>query len=52
MLYIFRLIVTVIYSILVRVFASIYCIISPSNPRHVASFGRMFGRLALLFDLK
>lgn len=52
MLYIFRLIVTVIYSILVCVFGSIYCLFSPRNPKHVATFGHMFGRLAPLFGLK
>ncbi len=46
MLYIFRLIITVIYSILsVCVFVSIYCLFSPRNPKHVATFGHMFGRL-------
>jgi len=51
MLYIFRLIITVIYSILVCVFGSIYCLFSPRNPKHVATFGHMFGRLAPLFGL-
>ena len=45
MLYIFRLIITVIYSILVCVFGSIYCLFSPRNPKHVATFGHMFGIL-------
>ena len=52
MLYIFRLIITVIYSILVCVFGSIYCLFSPRNPKHVATFGHMFGRLAPLLGLK
>ncbi|STI79973.1 1-acylglycerol-3-phosphate O-acyltransferase [Escherichia coli] len=39
MLYIFRLIITVIYSILVCVFGSIYCLFSPRNPKHVATLG-------------
>ena len=39
MLYIFRLIITLIYSILVCVFGSIYCLFSPRNPKHVATFG-------------
>ncbi len=32
MLYIFRLIITVIYCILVCIFGSIYCLFSPRNP--------------------
>ena len=52
MLYIVRLILTVIYCILVCIFGSIYCLFSPRNPKHVATFGHMFGRLAPLFGLK
>ncbi|KNC12093.1 acyl-phosphate glycerol 3-phosphate acyltransferase [Klebsiella sp. RIT-PI-d] len=52
MLAIFRLIIVVIYSILVCVFGCIYCLFSPRNPKHVSTFGRLFGRLAPLFGLK
>ena len=52
MLLIFRFIIVVIYSILVCVFGCIYCLFSPRNPRHVATFGHLFGRLAPVFGLK
>ena len=52
MLFIVRLIIVVIYSILVCVFGSLYCLFSPRNPKHVATFGHMFGRLAPVFGLK
>ncbi|VYT67152.1 1-acylglycerol-3-phosphate O-acyltransferase [Metakosakonia massiliensis] len=52
MLVIFRVIIVVIYSILVCVFGSLYCLFSPRNPKHVATFGHMFGRLAPVFGLK
>lgn len=52
MLYIFRLIITVIYCVLVCIFGCIYCLFSPRNPKHVATFGHMFGRLAPLYGLK
>lgn len=52
MLFIFRFTVVVIYSILVCVFGGIYCLFSPRNPKHVATFGHMFGRLAPLLGLK
>ena len=52
MLYIVRLILTVIYCILVCILGPIYCLFSPRNPKHVATFGHMFGRLAPLFGLK
>ncbi|MGE9550297.1 1-acylglycerol-3-phosphate O-acyltransferase [Erwinia amylovora] len=52
MLSILRFIVVVIYSILVCVFGCIYCLFSPRNPRHVATFGHLFGRLSTVFGVK
>ena len=52
MLFIFRVIIIVIYSILVSIFGSIYCLFSPRNPKHVATFGHLFGRLAPVCGLK
>lgn len=52
MLSILRIVVVIIYSILVCVFGCIYCLFSPRNPRHVATFGHLFGRLSPLFGLK
>lgn len=52
MLAILRFIVVVIYSILVSVFGCIYCLFSPRNPRHVATFGHLFGKLSSVFGLK
>nr|WP_024966844.1 1-acylglycerol-3-phosphate O-acyltransferase [Pantoea sp. IMH] len=52
MLSILRIIVVIIYSILVCVFGCIYCLFSPRNPRHVATFGHLFGRLSGVFGLK
>ena len=46
MLFIFRLIVVVIYCLFVCIFGCIYCLFSPRNPKHVATFGHLFGRLS------
>ncbi|MBB6117140.1 1-acylglycerol-3-phosphate O-acyltransferase [Rahnella sp. R3(2024)] len=51
MLFILRLIIVVIYSILVSIFGCIYCLFSPRNPKHVATFGKLFGHLAPVFGL-
>ena len=51
MLFILRLIIVVIYSILVSFFGCIYCLSSPRNPKHVATFGKLFGNLAPVFGL-
>ena len=52
MLAIVRFIIAIIYCILVCVLGSIYCLFSPRNPRHVATFGHFFSRLAPVFGLK
>lgn len=52
MLAIVRFIVVVLYSIMVCIFGCIYCLFSPRNPKHVATFGHLFGRLAPVFGLK
>ncbi len=52
MLFIIRAIIVVIYSILVCVFGCLYCLLSPRNPKHVATFGHLFGRLAPVLGLK
>jgi 1-acyl-sn-glycerol-3-phosphate acyltransferase len=52
MLFIFRFIIVVVYSILVCIFGSIWCLFSPRNPRHVATFGHLFARLSCVFGLK
>ncbi|MDT1898901.1 1-acyl-sn-glycerol-3-phosphate acyltransferase, partial [Acinetobacter baumannii] len=52
MLFIFRVIFVVIYCIVVCVLGCLYCLFSPRNPKHVATFGHLFGRLSPVFGLK
>ncbi|KAB8312480.1 1-acylglycerol-3-phosphate O-acyltransferase [Erwinia endophytica] len=52
MLAILRFFVVIIYSLLVCVLGCIYCLFSPRNPRHVATFGHLFGYLAVVFGIK
>ncbi|ELQ6149818.1 1-acylglycerol-3-phosphate O-acyltransferase [Cronobacter turicensis] len=52
MLSIVRMIIVVLYSIVVSVLGCIWCLFSPRNPRHVATFGHLFGRLSTVFGLK
>ncbi|NIG62397.1 MAG: 1-acylglycerol-3-phosphate O-acyltransferase [Serratia symbiotica] len=52
MLLILRVFIAVIYCVLVCVFGSVYCLFSPRNPRHVATFGHLFGRMSTLLGLK
>ncbi|WON76458.1 1-acylglycerol-3-phosphate O-acyltransferase [Serratia sp. UGAL515B_01] len=52
MLLILRAIIVLIYSVLVCILGSVYCLFSPRNPSHVATFGHLFGRLSTVFGLK
>ncbi|MXP56700.1 1-acylglycerol-3-phosphate O-acyltransferase [Pantoea sp. Mhis] len=52
MLFILRFIIVIFYSILICVFGSIWCLLSPRNPRHVSTFSHLFGRLSTLFGIK
>src|SRR5471030_231669 len=52
MLLILRAIIVTVYCLLVSFFGSLYCLFSPRNPRHVATFGHLFGRLATVLGMK
>lgn len=52
MLLILRAIFVTVYCLLVCIFGSVYCLFSPRDPRHVATFGHLFGRLSTVFGLK
>lgn len=52
MLALLRAIIVIIYTILVCVLGGIYCLFSPRNPKHVMTFGHMFGRLSKVFGIK
>ena len=52
MLVILRTLIVIIYSILVCVLGCIWCLFLLLNPRHVATFGHLFGALAPLFGVK
>ncbi|UDG81379.1 1-acyl-sn-glycerol-3-phosphate acyltransferase [Candidatus Profftia lariciata] len=52
MLSIIRIVLTTIYCSVTCIFGCIYCVFSPRNPRHVATFSHIFGRLSLLFGIK
>ena len=51
MLLILRTVLAVLYCILVCVFGSIYCLFRPRNPRNLATFAHLFGRMSVLFGI-
>ncbi|MFT8257837.1 MAG: 1-acylglycerol-3-phosphate O-acyltransferase [Candidatus Symbiodolus clandestinus] len=52
MLLILRFFSFILLSSLVCLLGSLYCLLRPRDPRHVATFGHLFGRLAPLFGLQ
>lgn len=52
MLAIIRGIIVILYTILVVTFGMIYCMFSPRNPKHVMTYGRLFGKLSHVFGIK
>lgn len=51
MLSVLRTLLVSIYCILVCVIGCIWCLFSPRNPRHVATFSHIFGKLHKLFGV-
>ncbi|CNH02350.1 putative acyltransferase [Yersinia thracica] len=52
MLLILRTVLAVLYCFLVCVFGSIYCLFRPRNPRNLATFAHLFGRMSVLFGIR
>lgn len=52
MLAIIRGIIVILYTIIVVTFGMIYCMFSPRNPKHVMTYGRLFGKLSTVFGIK
>lgn len=47
-----RTILVIIISVIICLFGLVYCLFSPRNPSHVATFSRWFKRMSLLFGIK
>ena len=52
MIALLRIIAVAIFAVFMFVFGCGYCLFSPRNPRHVFTFGRMFGRMSKVFGIK
>lgn len=52
MLAILRIIIVIIYCIFGSLAGILICLTSPRNPKHVMTFGRMYGKLSHLFGIK
>ncbi|SLM61529.1 MULTISPECIES: 1-acylglycerol-3-phosphate O-acyltransferase [Dickeya] len=52
MLFILRFLVVIVFCVVVSLVGFVYCLFTPKNPRHVSRFGRLFGRLSVVFGIK
>ncbi|AIR69601.1 MULTISPECIES: 1-acylglycerol-3-phosphate O-acyltransferase [Dickeya] len=52
MLFILRFLVVIVCSVVICLAGLVYCLFTPKDPRHVSRFGRLFGRLSVVFGLK
>ncbi len=52
MIALLRIIAVAIFAVVMFVFGCGYCLLSPRNPKHVFTFGRMFGAMSKVFGIK
>ncbi|MBD0787801.1 1-acylglycerol-3-phosphate O-acyltransferase [Vibrio sp. Y2-5] len=52
MIALFRIIAVAIFAVVMFVFGCGYCLLSPRNPKHVFTFGRMFAAMSKVFGIK
>ncbi|ENK2093756.1 1-acylglycerol-3-phosphate O-acyltransferase [Vibrio vulnificus] len=47
-----RLLATALFAVVMFVFGCGYCLLSPRNPKHVFTFGRLFAKMSRVFGIK
>ncbi|WP_165310201.1 1-acylglycerol-3-phosphate O-acyltransferase [Vibrio ziniensis] len=52
MIALLRIIAVAIFAVVMFVFGCGYCLLSPRNPKHVFTFGRMFAAMSKVFGIK
>lgn len=52
MIALLRVLAVAIFAIFMFVFGCGYCLFSPRNPKHVFTFGRLFGKMSKVFGIK
>lgn len=52
MIALFRVLATVIFAVFMFVFGCGYCLLSPRNPKHVFTFGRLFAKMSRVYGIK
>lgn len=52
MIALLRILAVALFAVVMFVFGCGYCLLSPRNPKHVFTFGRMFGAMSKVFGIK
>ena len=52
MIFVLRIVAVAIFSVVMFVFGCGYCLLSPRNPKHVHTFGRLFSKMSRVFGIK
>lgn len=52
MIFLLRIIAVAIFAIVTFVFGCGYCLLSPRNPKHVYTFGRIFSKMSRVLGIK
>jgi len=52
MIALLRVFAVALFAIVMFVFGCGYCLLSPRNPKHVFTFGRLFGKMSRVFGIK
>ncbi|MFM2588758.1 1-acylglycerol-3-phosphate O-acyltransferase [Vibrio sp. TBV020] len=52
MIALLRVFAVAIFAVVMFVFGCGYCLLSPRNPKHVFTFGRLFGKMSRVFGIK
>ncbi|WP_087018864.1 1-acylglycerol-3-phosphate O-acyltransferase [Thaumasiovibrio subtropicus] len=52
MIFVLRLLATAIFAVVMFVFGCSWCLLSPRNPKHVKTFGRMFSKMSRIYGIK
>ncbi|UXI00952.1 1-acylglycerol-3-phosphate O-acyltransferase [Photobacterium sp. TY1-4] len=52
MIFVLRMIAVAVFAVVMFVFGCGYCLLSPRNPKHVHTFGRLFSKMSRVFGIK
>ncbi|UTV27385.1 1-acylglycerol-3-phosphate O-acyltransferase [Photobacterium atrarenae] len=52
MIFVLRVIAIAMFAVVMFVFGCGYCLLSPRNPKHVHTFGRLFSKMSRVFGIK